>query len=234
MAKAPRKVQASAEEKALGESSIGMWNDYVSRFRPAEAALAKDAILTPGERASIKGGVSGDVGEAFKGLTRSTISSGEISGADVNSGKTKLSLAGDAEARGKATGIGQNVADVTAGLDEEQKKLQIVGFGRDIQTDTTRFAARGAQRATSVAIAASNASFQRNQARTDAVAGIAGAAFRRFAFDEEGNRKFGKKKDPFSGDLEPVDIDPFSTGSSSTLGFDAFKRAGGDPFAGIF
>ncbi len=197
MSKAPPKQQATAEERALGESSIGMWNDYVAHFRPAEAALAKEAELTAGERAGIKGAVAGDVAAAFKGLTRSTVASGQQSGADVNSGKTKLSLASDAEARGEATGIGQNVAEVTAGLDEEQKKLQIAGLGRNVQTDTTKFAARGARRANTVAMAASNAKFSRNIARTEAIFGVAGAAAKKFGLDE----KFG---DIFRGDLEEI------------------------------
>ncbi len=221
--KAPRKVKASAQETALGESSIGMWNDYVSRFRPAEAALAKEAELTAGERAGIKGAVAGDVAAAFKGLTRSTVASGQQSGADVNSGKTKLSLASDAEARGKATGIGQNVAEVTAGLDEEQKKLGIVGFGRDVQTDTTRFAARGAQRATTVALAASNANFARNTARTEALFGIAGAATKKFGLDK-------KFKDIFQGDLEEIEVTGQRRGSFSNTAV----SGNFDPNFGVF
>lgn len=199
MSKAPPKVRASAQETALKNASTASWNDYIAKYRPAEAALAKEAELTAGERAGIKGAVSGDVAEAFKGLTRDTVAAGGQSGADVNSGKTKLSLAGDADARGRATGAGQNVADVTAGIESEQKKLSIVGHGRGVQTDTAKFAARGARRANTVAMAASNAKFARNTARTDALFGIAGAATKKLGLDE-------KIKGVFQSDLEEIEV----------------------------
>ncbi len=178
--KAPKKVQASAQERALADMVASQWTDYVERFRPAEVALIKQAQLTKGERAQVKGEVAGDTAAAFKGLTRNTLSSGEQTGADVNSGKTKLSLAGDADAAGQATGLGQALAITGAEIDAEQQKVRITGFGRNLATDATANLSRGAQRATRTALAASESRFQLNQARIDAVSAVAGAGVAKY------------------------------------------------------
>ncbi len=177
--KSPKKVGPTAQETALADVSAQQWTDYVERFRPAEAALIKQAQLTEGERAQVKGEVAGDTAAAFKGLTRNTIATGEQTGADVSSGKTKLSLAGDADAAGTATGLGQAAAITGAEVDAEQQKVRIVGFGRNLATDATANLSRGAQRATRTALAASESRFQLNQSRLDAFATVAGAATRK-------------------------------------------------------
>ena len=222
VAKAPKKQGPTAAETALAEVSSAQWNDYVARFRPAEAALAKDAELTKGEIARVKGEVSADTEAAFKGLTRATIASGEAAGADVSSGKTKLSLAANADAKGTAKGVGQSVAKTGAEIDSQGRRVQIAGFGRGVATDVTRNLSRGAQRATGLALAESNARFQTQLARNDAFATVAGGAAAKF-------RSIRENK--LDGDLvEGVEIPAFKTGDS-TLGADAFKRAGGDPFS---
>jgi len=193
MSKAPKKVQATEGERALGEVSQAQWQDYVSRFRPAEAALIKDAELTGGERAQVKGEVAADTAAAFAGLDRSTIASAKQSGADISSGKTKLSLAGDATAAGAVKGLGQAGAETGAEIDSTGRQLGITATGRDIATDVTRNLSRGAQRATTAALQVANAKTMRNNARTNAFATVAGAAV----------RKFGPS---FQGDLEEIDV----------------------------
>ena len=180
MAKAPKKQGPTAEERALQQVSSAQWNDYKERFRPAEKALALNAKLTDGERAQVKGEVAADTAQAFSGLTRSTISAGEQAGADVNSGKTKLSLAGNAAAMGKARGVGQAMAETGAELDSEGRFMKIAGFGREVAAGATADMSRGAVRATRLALAASNAKFEKNQAMIGAVATVAGAAASKF------------------------------------------------------
>ena len=92
----PDNPGATEQERALGYVSTQMWDDYKTRFRPAEKALAKKAEFTPGERAQVKGAVAADTAAAFKGLARSTVAAGGVSGANVASGKTKMTLAADA------------------------------------------------------------------------------------------------------------------------------------------
>ena len=87
MAKA-KKVGPTAQERALSDVSLSSWNDYVERFRPAEAALIKKAEFTAGEKAQVKGEASADTHAAFAGLSRDTVAKGGQAGADVNSGKT--------------------------------------------------------------------------------------------------------------------------------------------------
>ncbi len=186
----PDKPQATEQEKALADVSAAQWTDYVERFRPAEAALIRKAELTKGERAQVKGEVAADTATAFAGLSRSTVATGQQAGANVSSGKTKLGLAGDAEAAGVARGVGQAAAETGAEVDAEQQKLRIAGFGRKVATDVTANLSRGAQRATSLALAASEARFQRNQGLIDGVSAVAGAATRKFGgdiFDRELN-----------------------------------------------
>jgi hypothetical protein len=178
--KTPKKQGATAEETALKETSIAQWNDYVGRFRPAEAALAKKAELTSGERASVKGQASADTAAAFKGLNRETIAAGGQTGANANSGKTKLSLAGNAEAQGKARGLSGAIAETGAEIDSDQQKVGITALGRNIAANATADLARGARRATNVALASAAARHQKNEAAILGVASVAGAAARKF------------------------------------------------------
>lgn len=178
--KAPKKEPPTQQERALAAVSSAQWTDYVERFRPAEVALIKKAQLTSGERAQVKGEVAADTASAFKGLARDTVAKGAQSGANVSSGKTKLNLAGDATAAGVARGVGQAAAITGAEVDAEQQKVRIAGFGRQLATDVTANLSRGAQRATSLALAASQARFQRNQATVNAAFSVAGAATRKF------------------------------------------------------
>jgi len=204
MAKAPSKEQPTASERALAAVSQSQWTDYVERFRPAEAAMIKKAQLTEGERAQVKGEVAADTAAAFKGLSRDTVAKGAQSGANVSSGKTKLSLAGDAIAQGEVRGVGQAVAETGAEIDAEQQKLRIVGHGRQVATDVTSNLSRGAQRATSLALAASQARFQRNLDTVDAVASVAGAATRKL----NKPKKFLSQADADAVDYIDLDIRP--------------------------
>jgi len=179
----PGKTGPTQQEIALSDVSNAQWEDYKARFRPAEKALAKNAEMTKGERAQVKGQVSADTEQAFKGLMRSTIASGAASGAQASSGKTKLSIAADARAAGKAKGVGQSIAETGAEIDEQGRQLQIASFGRGVAQNVTANMSRGAVRATKLAIAASEAKFIRNAARMDAVASVAGAATRKFGGD---------------------------------------------------
>lgn len=178
--KSPKKEGPTAEETALKEVGVATWNDYSARYRPAEAALVKEAELTAGERASVKGQANADVAGAFKELTRNTIASGGVAGANVNSGKTKLGLAGDAASRGAATGGAAALAETGAEVDRDQQQLGIAATGRNIAHDATANMARGARRATSLALASSQARFERNASNVDALAAVAGAATRKF------------------------------------------------------
>ena len=177
--KTPDKPKATQEEKTLDAVSGAQWSDYVARFRPAEAALIKKAELTQGEINRVQGEASADTASAFKGLTRDTIARGEQTGANVNSGKTKLGLAADASAAGEARGVGQAIAKTGAVIDSEQQKLAITAHGRNIATDTTADISAGARTATRLSLAASEARFQKNQATLDAVSSVAGAATRK-------------------------------------------------------
>ena len=220
VAKAPPKQQATAQERALAEVSQAQWDDYKARFRPAEVALAKDAELTQGEIARVQGEVSADTEAAFKGLTRATIASGEAAGADVSSGKSKLALAANAAAKGTAKGVGQSVAKTGAEIDSQGRRVQIAGFGRGIATDVTRNLSRGAQRATSAALQASDARFQKTLSINSTISTVAGAAARKFSGG------FGDQE----GDLVKTDIPGlfnFNFGSTN-FGEDIFAKS--NPF----
>jgi len=231
MAKAPKKQKPTAQEQALAQVSSAQWTDYKARFRPAEEALAKNAELTSGERARVKGEVSADTAAAFKGMTRSTITAGAQAGAQASSGKTKLSLAADASAAGKARGVGQAVAETGAEIDEQGRQLQIAGFGRGVAQNVTANMSRGAQRATRLALAASEAKFQRNEANLAAVASVAGAATRKWGSDllntdKKRLKKAGMDVKPF--DFSSMDEDPLRYRSP-----DANVMGSYDPFAGM-
>jgi len=175
--KSPSKPEPTEEEKALEKVSVDTWNDYITRYRPAEAALAKKAEFTAGERAQVTGEVSADTAAAFKGLHRSTVSSSAVAGADVSSGKTKFSLAADATAQGKARGLGQGAAITGGELDSTQQNLKLTAFGRGLASDVVSNMSRGAQRATTLALSESEARWQRNMANVDAAMTVAGGAF---------------------------------------------------------
>jgi len=198
--RAPAKVGPTASERALADVSSQQWNDYVARFRPAEAALIKKAEFTAGEKAQVKGEASADTAASFAGLARDTISKGKQAGGDANSGRTKFSLAADAESAGTAKGLAQGAAVTGGELDSEGQKLKIAGFGRKVATDVTANLSRGAQRATALAIADSQAKYERNAAMAEAVAGIAGAA----------TRKLTMKKPLSKADADAVDEVPLN------------------------
>lgn len=208
--KSPKKMKATAGERQLQRQSVAQYADYVARFRPAEIALAKKAELTGGERAQVKGEVSGDVASAFKGLSRSTVSSSGQAGADVSSGKTKFGLAADATAAGEAKGLGQAVAIAGAEIDETQQKIGITAIGRDLAHDATANLSQGARRATSLALAASQARFETNLATTNAAFAVAGAATKRFGQEFKLRKSkanvAGMRKDVSGLSLPKVDL----------------------------
>jgi len=223
MAKQPKDPGPSQQEMALADVSSQQWNDYISRFRPAELALAKNAELTKGERAQVKGEVAADTAQAFKGLTRSTIAAGGAAGAQAGSGKTKLSIAADASAAGKAKGVGQSMAETGAEIDAQGRQLQIASFGRGVAQNVTANLSRGAQRATSLAIAASEAKFVRNATRMNLAGAVAGAASRKYQSVRE-ERSRGRLNDLISegsgiSDMS-VNIPPFDTSKLGTGPFD--------------
>ena len=209
MAKPPKKQGPTAEERELNRVSVAQWNDYVTRFRPAEAELVRRAELTAGERASVKGQARGDVAAAFDGLTRDTIAAGGQTGARVNSGKTKLALAGNAQAEGKTAGLAAAAAETGAEIDRDQQQTGITGLGRSIATDVTADLSRGARRATNLALAASQARFQRNQDVINAAAAVTGAGIRKYQLSKEAK----KKENPALGDsglvFSETAVDPF-------------------------
>ena len=181
----PKKVGPTQQERALADVSGQQWADYVERFRPAEAALIRKAEFTAGEKAQVKGEVAGDTAAAFAGLARDTVAKGGAAGANVNYGKTKLSLAANANAAGTAKGVGQALAVAGGEVDSSMQKLGITAMGRGIAHEATANLSRGAQRATSLAIAASQAKFERNQALVEGVATIAGAATKKYQLRKE-------------------------------------------------
>ncbi len=193
-------VGPTASERALADVSSQQWDDYVQRFRPAEAALIKKAKFTAGEKAQVKGEASADTAASFAGLARDTVSKGKQAGGDANSGRTKFSLAADAEAAGSVSGLAQGAAVTGGELDAEGQNLKIAGFGRKVATDVTANLSRGAQRATALAIADSQAKFERNAALLDTVASVAGAA----------TRKLTMKKPLSQADADAVDEIPLN------------------------
>lgn len=180
MGKGPKVPGPSPEEIALKEVSVAQWNDYVSRFRPAEAELIKRSELTAGERASIRGQAATDTASAFKGLTRGTVAAGEASGADVTSGKTKMGLAGNADARGQAIGMGAVAGELGAMAAQDKQQAGIAAMGRNIATDATTSFAQGARRASKVAMATAAARWETNVAAINAAAAVGGAAARKW------------------------------------------------------
>lgn len=182
--KKPKKQGPTAEEKALQEVSIGQWNDYVARFRPAEAELARRAEFTRGEKLAAEGMAGADAAAAFKGLTRDTIASQKIAGADASSGRTKFALAGNAEAKGKATGLAAAAASTGQKIQSDAERLGITAIGRGVASGTTSDMAAGARRATNLALAAREARFERNQSIVLGAATVAGAATARYQLNK--------------------------------------------------
>jgi len=204
--KKPAPIQATPEETELQRVSSAQWNDYVARFRPAEAALAKSVELTAGERAQVKGEVSADTAAAFKGLARETTSATGQAGASVSSGKAKLGLAANAQAAGRSRGVGQAIAETGAEIDESSKQVGLVALGRGIARDVTSNLSRGARRATGLAIAESEAKRLKNEALLAGVSTVAGAATRRFGpgiLERSRNKKIDAELVPF---LEDSDV----------------------------
>jgi hypothetical protein len=178
--------------------------------------LIKKAEFTAGERAQVKGEVAADTAAAFKGLTRSTVASGEATGADVSSGKTKLALAANTRGAGKAKGQGQAAAETGGEIDQSMQQLRIAGFGRGIATGVTSDLSREARRATRLALAESEARFQRNQDLVNAGASIAGAAAYRVK-----NRKKPTTEESVALDRFDVETD---------LGLRTFQQQTTNPF----
>ena len=94
-----------------------------------------------------------------------------------------MNLAADAEAHGKAVGLGKGMAETGGIANSFMQKAKVVGFGRDQSIDTFSSMRQGAVRASNLALAASEAKFQRNLSDTSAIAGVAGAATRKWGGD---------------------------------------------------
>jgi hypothetical protein len=177
--KAP-KVKPTEAEKALERVSVSQWNDYVGKFRPAEAALAKKIELTEGERAQVKGQVAADTAAAFKGVARSTTVATSVAGANVASGRSKFTLAENIRAEAKAKGVGQAGAETGAEISEVQGKQRLAAFGRGVSADVTENLQSGAVRATNLALAEARAKFAKNESVLESASTLAGFAFKKF------------------------------------------------------
>jgi hypothetical protein len=187
---AQAKTQGPTEqEKALGEVSKYQWDDYVERFRPAEAALIKKARLTGGERAAAKGLASADTAAAFKGAARGSVAAGALTGAKVGSGRTKMSLAADATAAGAARGVAAAGATTNAELSSENQMLKIAGMGRGIAHNATMNMARDASRASQVSLAEAAARQQKKEAMINLAATVGGAAYRKHQSVKAANKQ---------------------------------------------
>ena len=219
MSKGPKVPGPSPEEIALKEVSIAQHNDWVKRFVPAESELIRRSELTAGEKASVRGQAATDVASAFKGLTKGTITAGEAGGADVSSGKTKMSLAGNADARGQAIGMGTVAGELGAMAAQDKQQAGIAAMGRDIAADATASFAQGARRASKVALATAAAKWETNVAAVNAGMAVAGAATRKYVLNDKWtseeqamNRKrlneSGLVGAPDFGYKAPFDYDP--------------------------
>lgn len=192
LGRGPKIPGPSEEEKATKEVSIAQWNDYYSRFVPAEAELIRRSELTAGERASVKGQVAGDVASSFAGLTRGTLAAGESSGADASSGKTKFALASNADARGRALGLGQAAAETGAEATRDQQQAGLTALGRSGAAEITSDLSRAARRTQAVSLATAAAKWERNQAWINTAAVIAGAGTRKYQLHKEKTQRNAK------------------------------------------
>lgn len=183
MARAP-KQKASQQESALAEVSHAQWRDYQARFRPAEIEMIKRSEFTAGERAEVEGAAGADAAQAFKGLTRNTVSAAGQAGANAASGKVKMSLAGDADAFGEARGLARSAAGTGGEVDASQQKLRIASLGRNIASGVTADMARGARRSSALARAAADAKFQRNADMANLAMAVGGASLRKYQIDK--------------------------------------------------
>lgn len=223
----PKRAPKTEQEKALEEVSIAQWNDYVARFVPAEAALAKKAELTAGERARVKGEVSADVADAFKDLPRETLAAHR---GDASSGGAKAALAGDALAAGKAKGLGKAAAETVAEVEELKQRTGITALGRNVAADTTADLSRGARRAGSVAITEARARNYVNQAKIGLAASIAGAGIRKYQA-VQADKLDAANNARISGLLPPIEPSlPTQEQSAFFKGYNPLSKW--DPFAG--
>jgi hypothetical protein len=209
------------QEQALADVSTETWEAYKADYRPAETALAKKAEFTAGEEAQVKGEVAADTAAAFAGLARSTVATGEQTGAGTQSGRTKLSLAADAEAQGKAVGLGKAAAKTGGEIDSEQQNVKIVGFGRGMGDDATANLSRGAVRATRLALAEAQAKHARNEALNQGLATVAGAAFEAYRSrtkTDPGKANSGINTSKALGGTTGADFNPFENMFPDVLG----------------
>lgn len=204
------------QERALADRSEAQWLDYVERFRPAEVELIKRAQFTKGERASVEGQAATDAAAAFKGTTRA--SHAGAGSKQIGSGRSKMSLAADANALGQARGLARGMAATGGELDSEQQKVKIAAMGRGIAHEATANMARGAQRATNLSLASADARFQSNLAKRELIATVAGAA----------TRKYGKKL--FKGDR----VEDTTADLNQRVLDDNTINLKTNPFAGMF
>lgn len=228
--KKPKTPGPTAEETALRDVSSKTYNDVIAQYRPAEAALVKRMQLTPGKIAQVKGGVSGDVAESYKGLTRSSITANAARGADVNSAAAKFGLASDAASQGAISGRGQSMAVTGAKVNESDQLVQMTGFGRGMAHDTISDMAQGARRAGAISLADATAKYERNKMYVDTAATIAGAAWRKFGDPWVENQKLARE-----AEKRGLGIPEFSEGYSPVLGEDTvgkFTKYSGIPGLG--
>jgi len=148
--KAP-KQKASAREKALAERAAREWNDYVTRFAPAEDALLAKLRDTEGaiERGRAEAGKA--AAEAFGGDDAAYMAGGLRVGQALNSGSSVLGLAD--RVHGLAGAAGQGAAGAERAAKERELKglLKMAAFGRGLADDSTLSLARAGREETTAA-----------------------------------------------------------------------------------
>lgn len=185
MASKPKDPGPSQADMAQVAVAGHQWNDYMTRFAPAEAELVKRSEFTAGERARVRGEVAADTATAFKGLARKTVSASGQAGQNLASGATKLGLAGNALAQGEATGVGRAAAELGGRLESESEKFRVSQIGRNIVSDIQSDLSKTARRQTQASLEKAMLKAQAQNQKIAAAATIMGAGVRKYGLMQE-------------------------------------------------
>jgi hypothetical protein len=133
MGSKPKTPKPSSHEKALAKDAATRWNDYVERYVPVENEFVKRTKATADKVAAARGIANADAGMAMGEARQQQELGLAAQGAAPGSGRAVMAGADLTEAYAEASGAGQAGMQQAVHDQEQNAKVKMAAFGRDLQ-----------------------------------------------------------------------------------------------------
>lgn len=148
-----KKAKPTAQERALAKDAAAKWNDYVERYVPVENEFVERTKASDDKVAAAQGMVNADANMAHAQAAEQARAGLASQGAAPGSGRAALSQTSLEDARGASSGEAQAIATQGVHDQEQNARVKMSAFGRDLQDNTSLSLGQSGRRATDAAVA---------------------------------------------------------------------------------